>query len=152
MAANRVVILSPQGTSFCPSLGMMQADLKYEFVTSGYEAAAELLALSDTTTRALVIDFDAMGERHLPLLDIARGKDIELMGVGAFPQGLSTEHLSGMRLFAAKDLPRTLESLRPAESTATTDSTGARLTPKGTDAQFASESEPARDSQEGQVK
>jgi hypothetical protein len=72
------------------------------------------------------------------------------MGVGAFPQGLSTEHLSGMRLLAAKDLPRTLESLRPVEPAKAPESTGTRLTPKGTDGQFASESEPARE-QEGQV-
>ncbi len=148
MAAHRVVILSPQGRSLCPSLGMMLPNVDCEFVTSGYEAAAELLALSEATTRALVIDFQALNDHHLPLLNIAREQGVELMGVGAFPPGLSSEHLSGMRLLGVKDLPKAIESLDLSPPAAPSAGSDVQLTPKGQDAQFAPE---AAQEQEGKV-
>lgn len=151
--AHRVVILSPKGRSLCPSLGMMLPGVECEFVKSGYEAAAELLSAAAAPARALVIDFQALNERHLPLLSIARRQQVEIMGVGAFPPGLSSEHLSGMRLLGVNDLARAIESLGLSDSggKAAAIADGARLAAKGQDSQFESDSEPVAETQKGRV-
>ena len=48
-------------------------------VTGGYEAAAELLA---EPVAALVVDLPCLTARHARLLDVARRRRVEMIGVG----------------------------------------------------------------------
>jgi hypothetical protein len=82
-------------------------------VTSPYEAAAEILA---APVAVLVIDLPAMAPAHLPLLDLARKRGVEMLGTGSLPGGIALESLSRVRLMAFGDLPSELERLTGAEA------------------------------------
>ena len=77
-------------------------------VSSAYEAAAEVLC---APSLALVIELGALTRRHLGLLEVARGLDLEMIGVGALPAGMSAADLSGVRLVAAEALGESLRRL-----------------------------------------
>ena len=76
-----------------------------------YEAAAEILA---GPTIALVIDLRLLTMQHLGLLEIARQRPLEMLGVGAVSPGLTAEDLSGVRLVSRRDLASVLAGLAAA--------------------------------------
>lgn len=81
---------------------------------SAYEAASEILA---APAAALLLDLRALSMAHLRLLDIARQMGLEILASGPLPSGMTSEHLSGVRLVSQKNLPAVLAGLaeRPAE-------------------------------------
>jgi ActR/RegA family two-component response regulator len=80
-------------------------------VTSPYEAAAELL---EQPPMALVIDLRRLTPSDLPLIEMARQLDLEVLAVGVLPLGIATTDLSGVRLAARDHLPAMLESIASA--------------------------------------
>lgn len=93
-------------------------------VSSGYEAAAELLV---QPVCGLVIELDCLTERHVGLLRIARAEHVEIFGMGSFPAHLQAQQLSGVRLVSQEDLPELLQNLPALPRPATTQ------TPRTTD-------------------
>jgi len=77
-------------------------------VSSPYEAAAELLAEHPL---ALVIDMRCLTPGDLPLVEMARQRDLEVLAVGSLPFGVCTADLSGVRLTARGDLSASLRDL-----------------------------------------
>jgi hypothetical protein len=107
----RVVVLSRD-----PQLGLGLADhcaspIALTRAPSGYEAAAEILALP---VSALVVDFRAFGASHRRLLEIARQMDVDVLGVGALPGGMDSEDLDGVRLVSRRALAGALDRLAAA--------------------------------------
>lgn len=84
-------------------------------VFSAYEAAAEVLS---APILALVIELGAMTRRHLRLLEIARRMDVQMIGVGQFPAGMSAGDLSGIRLVASGALGELIAGLAGKETQA----------------------------------
>ena len=84
-------------------------------VTSGYEAAAELLTQS---AAVLVVDLACLTPPHMSLLQVARRRGATMVGVGSLPGPANAESLSGLRLIARNDLPQALAALvaPPAKS------------------------------------
>jgi len=76
-------------------------------VTSPYEAAAELL---EDHPAALVIDLRCLTPGDLPLVEMARQRNVEVLAVGVLPLGVVTADLSGVRLAARDHLAALLES------------------------------------------
>jgi len=76
-------------------------------VTSPYEAAAELL---EDHPAALVIDLRRLTPSDLPLVEMARQRNVEVLAVGVLPLGVATADLSGVRLAARDHLAALLES------------------------------------------
>jgi hypothetical protein len=72
---------------------------------SAYEAAAEIL---DGGAAVIVVDFRALGKAHVRLLDVARGRGVEMFGVGPLPAGATAGQLSRMRLVTKEDLAAAL--------------------------------------------
>lgn len=105
MARRRVVLLSP-GDSPTPTAPPPDDSLEFVAVSSGYEAAAELLA---SQAAALVVDLSMLTGPHLKLLEIARARNVDLYGLGSFPPGLSAEDLRGMRMVARSELSAAVE-------------------------------------------
>jgi len=64
-------------------------------VTSPYEAAAELI---EDAPAALIVDLRCLTPGDLPLIEMARRGDVEVLAVGAIPLGVATSDLSGVRL------------------------------------------------------
>jgi len=77
-------------------------------VTSPYETAAELLAEHPL---ALVIDMRCLTPGDLPLLEMARQRDIEILAVGSLPFGVSASDLSGVCLTTREHLAPRLRDL-----------------------------------------
>lgn len=92
--AYRVVILAPQGELLPNVPKTSRAGVRYVYVSSGYEAAAELLAAA---TNALVVKLSSLTEKHLKLLDIARQRGVELLGMGSADE-LNADDLNGIKL------------------------------------------------------
>jgi len=86
-----------------------------ERVASAYEAAAELLA---GPAGAVVIDLSQLRRAHLPLLEIARERQTEVIGVGALGDELTSEELSGVRLAGRSELPALLAAAPAAGESA----------------------------------
>lgn len=103
----RVVVLS-QDASLAWLTDSPGARVVLAHVRSGYEAAAELLA---APAAALVVEMRLLGARHVSLLEIARDLDVEVLGVGSLPIGMTAEDLSGVRLIARGDLARAVRAL-----------------------------------------
>ncbi len=97
--AYRVVILAEREL-FASDAETIQAGVVFNYASSGYEAAAELLA---EPADALVLDLTRLNKKHLKLLDIARQGGAELLGMGngGFPEGFCADDLNGMRLGSA---------------------------------------------------
>jgi len=119
----RVVILSrdavPGGAPAAETCLPQARCLRFSSV---YEAAAEILA---GAADVLVLDPRMLTGRNMRLLEIARFRNVEVMGVGALPSGVSTERLSGLRLVARCDLAAALA--KPAAPSAA--SGGVQLAP-----------------------
>ncbi len=117
MGEHRVVLLARDGELPPPDPQSLGVNIKFIRVQGGYEAAAELLA---QPALALLIDLPCLTSRHRKLLHVAKQLRVEVLGVGAFPPGLSASDLSGMRLISLDDLPTTLRTMipRPAPATA----------------------------------
>ncbi len=77
-------------------------------VHSAYEAAAELLI---APADAMVIELACLQAPHLKLLELARSKNIEILGVGQFPASLTSDDLSGVRLTSLTDLPAAIAAI-----------------------------------------
>lgn len=77
-------------------------------VTSPYQAAAELLA---EPPLAMIIDLRCLTPGDLPLIEVARQRDVEVLAVGSVPLGITTTDLSGVRLAAAGHLPELLGTI-----------------------------------------
>jgi hypothetical protein len=135
MADYRIIVLTPEQDALFLPHSTGETSLKISQVQTGFEAAAELLA---EPALALVVDFQALSEDHVKLLDIARELKVELFGVGAFPAGLSTEHLCGMRLVSRSALPNLLQ-----ESANAADPRGVRLTSKAGEFQSERQQQPS---------
>jgi len=84
-------------------------------VESGYEALAELLA---APSAALIVELSLLSPRHVRLLEAARGRRIEVLGLGAPHPNVRIEALSGVRLVSPDDLLATLAALVDKEATA----------------------------------
>jgi hypothetical protein len=116
MGEHRVVILARDGELTPPNPQTLGQDVVFVRAEGGYEAAAELLA---QPAMALLIDLSRLTPPHRKLLHVARRLGVEVLGVGAFPPGLSASDLSGMRLISLDDLPSELRILlQRAESPA----------------------------------
>ena len=81
-------------------------------VETGYEAAAELLS---EPASALVVDLSILTARHARLLEIARGQNVEVLGVGMPNRHLDPESLSGLRLVSRNDLAGVLNRMTQAQ-------------------------------------
>jgi len=92
--------------------GEVRRDVQCIAVTNPYEAASEILALP---TAGLVLDLRSLSHADLGLLAIARQMDTEVLAVGAVPDGLTSEDLSGVRLISRADLPSALDRLAREE-------------------------------------
>lgn len=110
MNEHRVVILARDGELAPPNPQTLGLNVTFVRAEGGYEAAAELLA---QPAMALLIDLPCLTPRHRKLLHVARLLKVEVLGVGAFPPGLSAGDLSGMRLISMNDLPATLRAITP---------------------------------------
>ena len=110
MGEHRVVLLARDGELTPPDPQSLGVNVKFIRVQGGYEAAAELLAQPAV---ALLIDLPCLTDRHRKLLHVAKQLKVEVLGVGAFPPGLSASDLSGMRLISLDDLPTTLRTILP---------------------------------------
>jgi len=110
MNEHRVVILARDGELASPNPQTLGLNVTFVRAEGGYEAAAELLA---HPAMALLIDLPCLTPRHRKLLHVARQLGVEVLGVGAFPPGLSAGDLSGMRLISMNDLPATLRAIAP---------------------------------------
>lgn len=108
MGENRVVILARDGALSPPDPQSLGRNVAFVRVDGGYEAAAELLA---QPSAALLIDLSRLTPPHRKLLHVARELHVEVLGVGAFPPGLSAGDLSGMRLISLDDLPTELRAI-----------------------------------------
>jgi hypothetical protein len=80
-------------------------------VSSPYEAAAEMLAESPL---AIAIDLRCLTPGDLPLIEMARQRNLEVLAVGAVPSGITTADLSGVRLSARDHLSALLDNLASA--------------------------------------
>jgi len=111
----RVVFLSPDSATAGGELRpLADAGIECVFRPTAYEAAAEILA---GPAVALVIELRMIGLRGLRLLEIARERDVEVLGMGTLSSGLSAEDLRGVRLVGRRDLPDVLGRLAgPAAS------------------------------------
>jgi len=107
----RVVIFSRAG--MVDGWGALGGAFEPLRVSSAYEAAAEVLS---APTLALVIDLAALTGRHLRVLEIARSMDVEMIGFGEVPAGMSSAELSGVRLVAPQAVGESLRRLAEAES------------------------------------
>jgi len=108
MSEHRVVILARDGELTPPNPQTLGLNVAFVRADGGYEAAAELLA---QPTMALLIDLSRLTSLHSKLLHVARQLGVEVLGVGAFPPGLSASDLSGMRLISLDDLPSELRTI-----------------------------------------
>jgi len=108
----RIVVLSQDASLAWPTAAPGEP-VAFAHTSSGYEAAAELLA---APTTALVIDLRFLAGRHLKLLEVARDLGVAVFGVGSLPIGMTAEDLSGVRLVARRDLPQAVAALAPAPS------------------------------------
>ena len=98
----RVIILARGARAAAGEFpGLDQAGAVCVYVSSAYEAAAEMLAAPAVT---LVIDLGLLTTRHLKLLEIARRMELEVLAVGTAAVGMSAEDLSGVRLVSREDL------------------------------------------------
>jgi len=95
----RVVLFVSPGLADGPVAGGRGG--QFVRVSTAYEAAAELLA---GPADALVVDLRLLKSAHMPLLDIARRRAVELLGTGALPWGASSDQLAGMKLVARGQL------------------------------------------------
>ena len=86
-------------------LGDARDAVELVVVASAYEAMAELLARA---AAALVIDLGSMRPRHARLVATARMTGVEVLGVGSFPPGITSEDLDGVRLVGRQTLPSVL--------------------------------------------
>jgi hypothetical protein len=77
-------------------------------VTSSYEAAAEMLI---EHSLAIVIDLRCLTSGDLPLVEMARQRDLEILAVGSAPLGVSNCDLSGVRLSSRESLAGLLTTL-----------------------------------------
>ena len=109
----RVVILARGGA--VDGQGSPGDSVQFVRAGSAYEAAAEILS---GPTLALVMDLSALTRRHLRLLEIARRMEVEMIGVGRLPAGMSTDELSGVRLLAPEALGASLRRLLGAQAAA----------------------------------
>ena len=98
--AYRVVILAGGEELLASDSETFQAGVELHYASSGYEAAAEILA---EPTDALLVDLSCLEKNHLKLLDLARKESVELLGMGngGFPDGFCADDLNGMRLGSA---------------------------------------------------
>jgi hypothetical protein len=130
MGEHRVVVLARDGKLIPPDPRTLGLNVVFVRAEGGYEAAAELLS---RPAMALLIDLPHLTLPHRKLLHVARQLGVEVLGVGAFPTGLSAGDLSGMRLISTDDLPSELRNLlQRAESAppaATAPKPDVRLTP-----------------------
>ena len=108
MGEYRIIILSRDGEFLLPASQHLDPDAKCIQADNGYEAAAELLA---GPALALVIDLSVLTQTHQKLLHVARHVGAEVLGVGTFPSEFSADDLSGMRLIAREELPRSLQAI-----------------------------------------
>jgi hypothetical protein len=136
----RVVTLSAE--SFRAALADLVPAVECVPVASPYEAAAEMIA---APAMAIVIDLRLMAPRHLRLLQIARQRGAEVLGVGGIPAGLTAEDLGGVRLIARADLKAALQAVLKAregryEGAAPTDGKRTALVPARPDGRAASPS------------
>ena len=84
------------------------AGVRYVAVETGYEAAAELLS---EPASALVVDLSLLTARHARLLDVARGQNVEVLGIGLPNRHLDPDSLSGLRLVSRNDLASVLQRM-----------------------------------------
>jgi hypothetical protein len=105
MATHRVVVLADPGRLLDEKNLPAPAGLNCIHVSTGYEAAAELLV---EPSMALVVELSSIAGKHLKLLEVARRCGVDVFGVGALPAELSSDDLSGVRLVSRKDLPELL--------------------------------------------
>lgn len=102
-APGRVVAFSPEPSFAAPAGGPSDGPhVACVGTATAYEAAAEVLAGG---VLALVIDLRVMTPGQMPLLRIARDRQVEILAVGSLPFGVGADDLSGVRLTSRADLP-----------------------------------------------
>lgn len=85
--------------------------LRTRAVESGYEALAELLA---GPVAALVVELSLLSPRHVRLLEVARSRRVEVLGLGGPHPNVRIETLSGVRLVSPHDLAVVTAPMAPA--------------------------------------
>ena len=110
----RVIVLS-RDSALVAAVRRIDGRTEPVFVSTAYEAAAEILAASAS---ALVLDLRLVGPRHARLLGIARDRQLAMFAIGALAAGMTTEDLNGIRLVARGDLATALEAALDAPSEA----------------------------------
>lgn len=88
-------------------------------VESGYEALAEMLT---ATAAVLVVELSLLSPRHVRLVEAARQRGVDVLGLGGLHPNVSVAALSGVRLVSSDDLAAAVERLAAAaasEHTAT---------------------------------
>jgi len=111
----RVVVFSREPRAVEPDAASLPPAVELVRVTSGYEAAAEVLA---GPVAAVVVDLRALTARHARLVGLARRHGAEVWAVGRLAAETDAEDLSGLRLVSRGDLPAMLSALAPAEAPA----------------------------------
>ena len=82
--------------------------LQFVRVSSGYEAAAELLS---APASALVVDLGRITPPHMPLLDLAAKLDVPVVAFGTVSSQFTSEQLSLLRLASAEGITETLREI-----------------------------------------
>ncbi|MCD4824219.1 MAG: hypothetical protein K8S55_06395 [Phycisphaerae bacterium] len=126
MADYRVVLLASEGELLPQTPEENDTGIEYIYAPSGYEAAAEVLA---DPAMALIVDMPSLSAEHIKLMEIARSRGTELIGVGGFPAGLSVDDLSGMHLVAMNQLPEFLQKMTSQTQAAPSGDDSVKLAP-----------------------
>lgn len=110
--------------------GQEDEELQFIRVSSGYEAAAELLA---APAEAMVVDLGRITPAHAPLLDLANRLDVPVVAFGTVSADLASEQLSRIRLASAERITEVLDEAlqlgRPEQGLAEAEPAGADASP-----------------------
>jgi len=91
-----ILLLGPEAREFLLCAALSEGGVHAVFVSSPYEAAAELLRRPSS----LVMDLALLARRHVPLLDIARRRGATVIGVGAPPDAVNPYAHCQLRVLA----------------------------------------------------
>ncbi|MHC4562777.1 MAG: hypothetical protein ACYS8X_08415 [Planctomycetota bacterium] len=131
LRALRVVLLADSGVLSARQLrSLAEAGASCVYVSSGYQAAAELLA---EPCDALVADLDLLDEAGRGLAELARRRNAQLLAYGSLPTGWQDSDLQDVHVISSDNLATQLRRIiRAAAKSA--DAPPAELVPAKTDA------------------
>jgi len=107
ISAATVVVASPDSLLAQELARRLGGQVRVIAVSSAYEAAAELLS---GQAGVLVADLRLIHGPHTQLLQIARARQVAMLGVGVLPAGLTGDDLAGMTLAGRADLAPSVQA------------------------------------------